>query len=158
MILMNRNHFVIAILLCSVNFLFAQEEKSLENTLNKNAIYANAGTAGLYFTATAYYERILTQKRKIATFTKIGVGGYDTFEGDRGQYILAQYGLLTGAKKRHHLEVGAGPAYFIVENEDGEVLFNATVGWRIQKPGGNFIFRTGLSFPEALYLGLGFSF
>jgi len=162
MIKRNRNNFplIIVFFFCSINFVFGQQETPQGVSLNKNAIYANVGTAGLYFTATGYYERMITQSRKIATFAKIGIGGYGTIDEDSGEYILAQYGLLTGAKKKHHLEIGAGPAYSINDDDgvEGELLFTATVGWRIQKPGKNFMFRMGASFPEALYVGLGYSF
>jgi uncharacterized protein (UPF0264 family) len=65
---------------------------------------------------------------------------------------------LTGVKK-HHLEIGAGPAYFISGDlKKGEQPITATIGWRNQKPGDNFMFRMGASWPEALYISLGVSF
>ena len=64
---------------------------------------------------------------------------------------------LSGANK-HHLELGAGPRYVINGGLQGYLPFAATIGWRIQEPGGNFIFRMGVSWPEAVYIGLGFSF
>ena len=99
---------------------------------------------------------MITQNSKISSFVKIGTGGYALW-GIGGQYILAQYGILIGAKK-HHLELGAGPNYFISGDLVGELPFTTTLGWRIQKSGGNFIFRMGASLPEAVYIGLGVSF
>ena len=32
------------------------------------------------------------------------------------------------------------------------------IGYRFQKPGGKFVFRTGIGFPESLYLSLGLCF
>lgn len=101
---------------------------------------------------------MVTHNRKISSFVKGGIGGYAIW-GTGGQYVLAQYGILTGAKKNHHLELGAGPLYFANGDlQDGEIPVTATVGWRKQKPGGKSIFRMGVSWPEALYVGLGVSF
>lgn len=138
----------------SINSVFGQVENSQETAFNKNSVYGNVGVAGLYFTATGYYERLVAQNSDISSFVKFGIGSYALW-GEGGQYILAQYGILTGAKK-HHLEIGAGLNTFLSGDLEGDFLpLSGTIGWRIQKPGGNFIFRTGLSFPEAAYIGFG---
>ena len=147
---------ITTILLCAISSVYGQKENTQEVRFNKNAIYGNVGIGGLYFTATGYYERIITQKSKISTFVKVGAGGYEAW-GVGGQYILAQYGILTGVKK-HHLEIGAGPHYYLNGDLQGDFPFSATIGWRVQKPGGKFIFRMGASWPEAIYVGLGVSF
>ena len=146
----------ISILLLSSGIVYSQKESIKDVGFNKNAIYGNVGIGGLVVTATGYYERMITQNSKISSFVKVGVGGY-ALAGDGGQYILAQYGILTGAKK-HHLELGAGPNYFINGDLQGGLPFTLTLGWRIQNPGGKFIFRMGGSLPEMVYIGLGFSF
>jgi hypothetical protein len=146
----------VTILLSSSSIVYSQSENIKDIGLNKNAIYGNVGIGGLYLTATGYYERIITQNNKISSFVKAGVGGYALW-GIGGQYILAQYGILTGAKK-HHLELGVGPNYFLNGDLQGELPFTATLGWRIQKPRGKFIFRMGGSWPEAVYIGIGASF
>lgn len=154
------NSFFIAVLLYSLTFIhaYSHNEKSNNDLLNTNAIYGNVGSGGLYFTATGYYERLLKQnmwERHISSFVKIGFGGETHWLG-KGTYFLAQYGLLLGGKT-HHLEMGLGPSYFIPGYFEG-IFPSATVGWRIQKPGGSFIFRMGASVPEAIYLGVGVSF
>ena len=149
----------IAFLLGSIKNGTAQEGKLQEIRFNNNAIYGNVGNGGLYFTATVYYERTIKQKiwnRNISSFVKVGFGAEAHWEGE-GMYILAQYGLLTGAKT-HHLEIGLGPNYFISGELKESPPISGTIGWRIQKPKENFIFRMGASWPEAVYLGLGFSF
>lgn len=157
MIRRTKTHLLIitTILLYSVSSVYGQNGNTRETGFNKNAIYGNIGIGGLYFTATGYYERIITQKNKIASFIKVGTGGYALW-GVGGQFILAQCGILTGRKK-HHLELGAGPNYIINGDLQGDLPLSATIGWRIQKPGGNFIFRMGASLPEAFYVGIGFS-
>jgi len=148
---------IIAIIfLCPISCAYGQKPNPSKTELNKNALYGNIGIGGFYLTATGYYERIVTQGVKISTFIKAGVGGYSLWL-ESGQFILAQYGILTG-KKKHHLEIGAGPNYVINGDLQRTPPITATVGWRIQKPGGNFIFRMGASWPEAIYVGLGISF
>ena len=146
----------ITILLSSTRIVYSQKESIKDAGFYKNAIYGNVGIGGLYLTATGYYERMMTQNSKFLSFVKVGFGGYSTW-GDEGNYILGQFGVLSGANK-HHLELGAGPRYVINRGMQGYLPFAATIGWRIQKPGGKFIFRMGVSWPEAVYIGLGFSF
>ena len=146
----------ITILLSSTSIVYSQKESIKDAGFYKNAIYGNVGICGLYLTATGYYERMMTQNSKFLSFVKVGFGGYSTW-GDEGNYILGQFGVLSGANK-HQLELGAGPRYVINRGMQGYLPFAATIGWRIQEPGGNFIFRMGVAWPEAVYIGFGFSF
>ena len=137
----------------------AQDVKpdSIESNMYSNAIYGNVGSGGLWFTATAYYERMFqrnAQTSKISTFIKAGYGGAAYWE-DESQYILGQFGILTGVRK-HHLEVSAGLVKFLDDYDPFPLA--GSIGYRIQKPGGHFIFRTGVGWPESLYIGLGLSF
>lgn len=134
---------------------FAQE--SLNVLFRKNSVYGSIGLAGFYVTATGNFERILTQsleKGITATFAKIGYGTYGSW-GDDGQYLYVQYGFITG-KKGSHFEMSAGPNFVVMGDMDLPVAF--TLGYRHQKPGKPFMFRTGLAGPESLYVGIGFSF
>ena len=146
----------ITILLSSTRIVYSQKKSIKDAGFYKNAIYGNVGIGGLYLTATGYYERMMTQNSKFLSFVKVGFGGYSTW-GDEGNYILGQFGVLSGANK-HHLELGAGPRYVINRGMQGYLPFAATIGWRIQESGGNFIFRMGVAWPEAVYIGFGFSF
>ena len=150
---------ILSIILCSINYSFAQDDTIIESKLYNNAIYGNVGIGGLYFTATGYYERILKQNvwnTNISPFVKVGFGAEEHWGGN-GQYILAQCGLITGAKK-HHFEMGAGLNYVISGDYQGDNPISGFVGWRFQKPGKSFLFRVGAGWPEAVYLGLGASF
>lgn len=134
-----------------------RKKKTKEKKRNSNAIYVNIGNGLLYFTATAYYEKKVTQNTMASTFIKTGIGGYALW-GEGGYYALAQYGILAGSKN-NHLELAAGINYFINGDLKGQKYpFSGTLGYRFHKPDGNFIFRTGVSWPEAVYVGLGFSF
>lgn len=148
------------ILLLISNTIAAQNAKSdlKESKMFNNAIYGSVGIGGLYFTATAYYERMFqrnVQKSKIATFVKLGYGGA-AYWGGESPYVLGQFGILTGVRK-HHMEVSAG----LVHSPDDSYVsspLSGSIGYRFQKPDGHFIFRTGVGWPEALYVGLGVSF
>lgn len=156
---------LIIILLMISNTIKAQNAKpdSVELKMFNNAIYGSVGISleligESLFTGTAYYERMFRRnerKSNISTFVKAGFGGAAGWE-DLNPYILGQFGILTGANK-HHLEVSGG---FVKSFSEYWDLFplSGSIGYRIQKPDGHFIFRTGLAWPEALYFGLGKSF
>jgi hypothetical protein len=143
-------------LVLTLNTAFAQENSS--PSFRKNGLSGSLGFAGIVATATSNYERILTQsldKGITATFAKVGLGTYGGWV-DSGSYLYLQYGFLTG-KNANHLEVSAGPNFNLNNAEDMlPVAFN--IGYRLQKPGKGFMLRTGVAFPETLYLGLGWSF
>jgi hypothetical protein len=153
------------ILLITTNSITAQDVKpdSVELKMFNNAIYGSVGISmeligESWFTGTTYYERMLPRnalKSNISSFVKVGFGGMAGWEFT-SPFVLGQFGLLTGVKK-HHFEVSAGMVKSLDKNYD---FFSpsGSIGYRIQKPNGHFIFRTGLGWPEALYLGLGASF
>lgn len=146
-------------LMLSISSVSAQvkSEASME-AFRKNTFHGGLGFAGIIVTATINYERMLTQnfdRKIVATFAKVGYGTYGGWT-DSGQYAFVQYGFLTG-KKANHLEVSAGPLFCINGGELGlPVAFG--IGYRHQKPGKPFMFRTGVSFPETLHFGMGLSF
>lgn len=143
----------------------AQEVKS-DSTGSKmfnNAIYGSVGISleilgDAWFTGNVYYERMFQrnlQKSTTSTFLKVGLGNMAYWEGS-SSYVMAQFGLLTGPEK-HHLEVSAGLVKSLDKNYNIFPL-SGSIGYRMQKPNSHFIFRTGVGWPEALYIGLGTSF
>lgn len=127
--------------------------------LRKHSIQGSVGTLGIIFSAIGSYEFIFWQHKRthLATFARAGYGGYAILLGSTGSLVLAEGGILTGVNKSH-FEAAIGMSYFM-EKEDNRYLTPAvSFGYRLQKPGGRFIFRTGLGYPEALYVGLGVSF
>lgn len=158
----------IAFLLCSIN------DGLTQDTLNKNTIYVSVGSFSFLgtstLTTTGYYERMIKQNmwdKNISSFVKVGYGKITNngtgflFGGkihNESQYLLAQYGLLVGGKRKH-LELGLGMINFIngYHKEEG-FQPSVTVGYRFQAPSEKFIFRIGGSYPEAFYLSMGFSF
>ncbi|MGC9341331.1 MAG: hypothetical protein ACP5E3_01375 [Bacteroidales bacterium] len=127
-----------------------------ENTqkLARNAVYGSLGTGLFFFSGTGFYEQILTKNtahKKVLSFVKGGFGGYANRKG--WTYLMLQYGILTGSSA-NHLELGAGLVYYFI----GDSPLSGTIGYRYQKPGGDFIFRTGISRPEVLYVSIGVAF
>lgn len=137
---------------------YAQDIPEQEKVgLNKNIFHGGLGFAGIYISATINYERILTQNQNrfiTGTFVKAGLGTFASLYDD-GQYLFAQYGILTG-KNAGHFEASAGPNFALTEYDHLPVAFS--FGYRNQKPGKSFMFRTGLAYPESIYFGMGLSF
>ena len=90
-----------------------------------------------------------------------GVGGWGTYD-DYGLVVFSMLSSLTG-ERNHHFEFGIGGAYLSYAefsynyNTGNKILPAANVGYRFQKPERNFLFRTGIGFPDAIYIGVGLS-
>jgi len=125
---------------------------------DNNAIYGNLGIGGMWFTATAYYERMFTinaEKSTVSGFLQGGYGGV-AYWANSSPYILGRFVILTGVKK-HHLEASAGIVKFLGDYLEKPTLSGA-IGYRMQKPDGHFIYRMGGGFPEGFYIGIGICF
>lgn len=153
--------FSLSLFLLKTNSIFSQGDSGTKSgtQLHKNSIQGSVGTFGVYFSAIGTYEYIFWQHKKthLATFARAGYGGYVWLAATNGGFVLFEGGVLTGANKSH-FEAAIGMSYFM-EYEDNDFLSPAaSIGYRLQKPGGHFIFRTGLGYPEGLYIGFGVSF
>ena len=149
--------FSLPLFMLMTNPIFAQGEPGTQ--LRKHSIQGSVGTLGVYFSAIGTYEYIFWQNKKthLATFARAGYGGYAVLLATGGGVALFEGGILTGASKSH-FEAAIGLSYFMPKDENEFTAPAASVGYRLQKPGGHFIFRTGLGYPEALYVGLGVAF
>ncbi|SFT74019.1 hypothetical protein SAMN05216474_2067 [Lishizhenia tianjinensis] len=132
------------------------EKQAIAQEYYSNALYGSLGYGGKYATANSYFEHCLTANDKIKTLGKIGYGGYYTVHGT-GSYLLGHVGLLTGAKN-HHLEASIGANFFFGDALIEEIPLGANLGYRFQKPQGIFLLRTGISYPEGVYVGIGTCF
>lgn len=148
---------ILAILLSQSVIAQSIRSDSSEAKMYNNSLNLSVGPGGIlvfFIPAAIYYERMFQGKLfgpKISSIVDVGVG-YATYWGDKGPFYMARYGVLIGNKKPH-LEVKAGGV--IVYNE----LFPSfSIGYRSQKPQSNFIFRTGVGWPETLYVSWGVSF
>ncbi len=157
------HNFVIKLMVITSVFLsnsaIAQDSKpdSSKVKMYNNSLIASGGLGFIYGSATLYYERMFQGNflgPKISTFIVAGIGVNSYWEGG-GSFFLLRYGILTG-KKKHHLESSAGAVYYYT----GWVRMSPSIsiGYRFQKPRSHFIFRTGVGWPEAVYVSCGVSF
>ena len=124
----------------------------------ENSIYGTLG-AGYVSGITGNYERMIfypiDSKIQSVGF-RLGAGpGVSVFVSYM-QYISALT-VLTG-KGNNHFEFGAGADFIKEKYYDWQIVPIVNLGYRFQKPGGDYVFRTGTGFPELLYLSLGFCF
>ncbi len=156
----------------STNFCAGQNnaEDSRFTGLKKNAIHFTPGVQAL----TLSYERKLWHPKKENPFFKTITG---RFEGGVFQAVLnaafsddseihSFYALsvsgITG-KGKNHLEVGFG----IARTDHAEKIYCClntyydiypSIGYRLQKPDGKFVFRAGVSHPRYTYISVGYAF
>ena len=128
---------------------------------NKNVLYGGVGTALFYFPAYIYYERKMSDHflgSRFSSFLTLGTGIGAHWEGS-SQFVAAKFGLLLGQKKAH-LETALGLSYFYAGDFKSDYLppVAISIGYRANKPGKRYVFRTGVSWPEAVYVSWGFSF
>ena len=97
----------------------------------------------------------------------------DFFGASNTSLFSIRGGLLTGYDKRNHFEanIGLGLANVVEEAYSGfygsggssgsnyrAIYPVGNIGYRFQVPNKNFVFRTGVGFPELLYVGFGVAF
>lgn len=159
---MQKKTFLLAAFIGFAALSFGQTNRvDSTHQVNKSSLYFSLGMFPIYVSAMGNYEIMFTQ-RPSSFFKTSGVrvgGGLMAFWESSGWFAMATYTSLTG-KGNNHLEVGLGAMYAEYTDEEAEsfVLPAGNVGYRFQKPRGRFIFRTGVGFPEAIYISLGFSF
>ncbi|WP_090249125.1 hypothetical protein [Lishizhenia tianjinensis] len=105
---------------------------------------------------TAYYESTLRTRGNSRTYLKAGLGYYAVF-GRGGMHVIGNLGWYGGGVK-HKIECGGGLDYFILGDLQGAIPLSASLGYRFQKPQKRFLFRTGFSYPEGVYIGAGYRF
>jgi hypothetical protein len=140
---------------------YVQEHKTdtTQSGLKKNVIYGSLGVFPFWGTLNGNYERLVAERKDKffkSYWLKFG-GGYWISWGVWGPHFMTGLTTLTGSKNSH-LELSAGLTVLL---DDWDLYYigpSGTIGYRFQKPGGHFIFRTGIGFPEPIYISLGFSF
>jgi hypothetical protein len=137
------------------------------NPLNKNVISATLGIdpGEFYGTLLGSYEQMIVNFQKSfvnSLWVKVGAGPWVWWSGHGTNYI-STISMLTGRKKVH-IETGAGVLFTYNSDFKGfrplvhNRYFAGNIGFRYQKPGGAFAFRTGIGWPEFLYLSIGYCF
>ena len=163
---MSRNislFFAISFLLlfCFIKPTYSQTQHDIQERLKRNSFHLTLGYFLVYGAGIVGFEHILHQNPEnsnLTFFSWTGVGLSNDY-GLEKWFVLTRLGLLTGRKK-HHIECSLGPAYMVDRGyrDDREIQISGTLGWRIQKPEGGFIFRLGIGYPETAYVGVGGAF
>jgi hypothetical protein len=116
-------------------FLFPQNtDLNNQNFLKKNSVNIEFG--GYTVLGAVYYERVIVNQPKFKAVGQIGYGLIG--------WPIGLMGLFSSNK--HHFEIGACitfPSNLIVEYDYSSYL-TGRLGYRFQKPEGNFVFRAGL--------------
>jgi hypothetical protein len=145
----------------------SQPQEGNTNGFKKNSVY---GTAGVWFeeiygNVTLNYERMLFKfpASFLQTISiRSGAGPWVAWLSE-GINCFSIISIMTG-KRNSHLETGMGVLFtYWSGSNDWHPIVNeryiaGNLGYRYQKPGGSFVFRTGLGWPEGYYLSLGFCF
>jgi hypothetical protein len=151
---------IIAVLLSLMCMLIDAQERG-DSTLNikRNYIIGNASFEGV----TLNYERNIIQWSKSYTNMRIGFGLFNDLQGGGKQGIATLVHLF--GKKKSHLELNLGIKYFVNSKNNlypssKHFYRDMFVGYRYEKPDGNFIFRIGYIYPHiyAIAIGLGIKF
>jgi len=126
----------------------------------KNVVY---GTLGLYpgTACNINYERQIIHSVKYALSSiniRLGFGLYGDLTGSENMFLLSSsfiFGQGSG-----HFETGLGAAYLfdIVRmnyDKKTDIIPSINAGYRFQKKTGQFVFRTGIGWPECIHISLG---
>ena len=165
----------VIIFLFLVNSTFAQTQiEQIKTSLNRNSLSFNIGTAILANGLGLKYERIIPRKHLYYSISANANFFRFSFFGVENHTVLyLSNGFITGIDERSHFDasIGLGWDYVNVESYGGiygsggsaasqynQFLPVASFGYRYQVPNDGFIFRTGVGFPELVYLSLGVSF
>lgn len=163
----------ILFILCFIFFIsigYSQGGKSDINSigLKKNVIYGTFGVEieDTYVTFLGNYERMIFELPNSffqSFWIRIGAGPWGAFDSNGGINYVSTLSAVMG-KRSAHLEIGSGVLFTY---DSGLKMFRPLVddrhlagnlGFRFQRPRGYFVFRTGIGWPEFMYLSLGFCF
>jgi len=151
------------LLLASWSFSALAQDTGLVNQqtgLKKNTIYLSLGYVPMWAAVNINYERMVYHNQNWffnSFYAKLGGGYFETW-GYSGPNFNGGLTVLSG-KKNSHLEIDGGIAVIIDDwNGDVDVYPGGALGYRFQKPGGHFVFRTGIGYPESFYLSFGVAF
>lgn len=139
---MKNTYKLLAFLLLTSNFLFAQEEKEEHISKGQSTIYYEYyGISGSPFSL--HYDRVIVKNLKSYINTSIGLGTYsDNYE----KYFSIPFSInYTTSLKKHHFEAGIGITYSKIERKtDDKKVFNdfffgPKFGYKFQAKGKIFI-------------------
>jgi hypothetical protein len=166
-IIMRIKLLIIIFSLIIIPKVLSQEKSSDFTGLKKNSIYGTAGILieDMYGNITGNYERILVAFPKSfiqSIQMRVGAGPWVAWMSD-GVNFFSVMSLLMG-RSNSHIETGMGVLFtYHPDTKQWAPIVNdrhiaGNIGYRYQKPGGWFVFRVGLGWPEGIYLSLGYCF
>jgi hypothetical protein len=146
---------------------FSQETNGETQGLKKNSVYA---TGGIYFdeiygNVTVNYERLIVEFPNSFFHgfqVRAGAGPWVAWLAE-GINVFSVMSLLM-VKGSSHVETGAGVLFtYRTDYQEWDPIVRerhlaGNIGYRYQKPGGKFLLRAGLGWPEGYYISLGFCF
>ena len=155
---------IILLMLLAPGRLIAQEKAPPVKDETKNVLLVNFGV-GVYedftLSITGYYERhlkTLAQPKSGQLWFKVGFGAWGGWGVSGNQYLAALSWRPLAGSLHPELSMGIATIVYKSYSQSVNVYPLAGFGLRYQKPAGHFAFRTGFSFPEGVYLGLGYVF
>jgi hypothetical protein len=166
-LLMRIKHLIIIFSLIIVPKVNCQEKSSVFTGLKKNSVYGTAGilVEDMYGNITVNYERNLVEFPKSfihAIQLRAGAGPWVAWMSD-GVNFFSVMSVLMG-KGNSHIETGMGVLFtYHPDTKIWAPIVNdrhiaGNIGYRYQKPGSWFVFRSGLGWPEGIYLSVGCCF
>jgi hypothetical protein len=171
--------YLLVLSCCSLSYGQERGDSLQQVGFRKNSVHATAGFAGLMGAYNVTYERMILESKGDGfqgLWVKVGTGGWGVWSSG-GPYQSLMLGILTGARSSH-FELNFGIVRMVNKSTYERDKYTSdfysepapskssythirpagSVGYRYQKPGGRFLFRTGIGYPETLYLGLGTAF
>ncbi len=140
---------------------------------SKNNIYVSFGSTLVYSAFTICYERNVFNKPNSEWNIRGGWGFNAALWGVVCHHFLVDMCYI-GGKSNHHFEACLGVSmlfdmgYYLYYKNDPNLYEpfsyfadwypSAYVGYRYKKPGGKFLFRVGVGWPEQAGFGVGFCF
>ena len=126
----------ILLLLFLIPSLCLAQDETNKAFFKKNSVYVEILGEGMLYSLN--YERIVSNNGKFNTSVKIG-GNY---LGDNLFFIPMGVSEIIG-RKNHHLETGLGlsASFFSESISEGYLWLTGRLGYRYQKPSGNFLFK-----------------
>lgn len=129
-------------------------------TTRKNAIYISIHSLVYYLGANLNYEKTLQTREKgliKIISVKLGAGQLGSLFDQTITFVHSGVHALTG-KKNNHLDASIGVTFFSYQHSSSKFLPAGSIAYRFQKPMGHFVFRTGVGFPEGVFVSLGAAF
>ena len=156
------------------NFTYAQSDESAVGNLKQNSFSLNIGTALLANGGGVKYERLIPKNKMYYTLSAgANLFRFNFFTTENHTVLFISNGLITGLDTRNHFEASIGLGWDNVNKEASGGIYGsggssasqysqfipvANIGYRFQAPNKDFVFRTGLGFPELIYVGIGVVF